>query len=384
MTSGVSANAVLPLVAQQELAGELGGMGAYQLFLNATTLSAFPFLVGSQMLLKGKRTQTMAWIGFSLLAFFNVVLYITDLQWHPLALRILIGIVFGLTIPMGQFSLAVSELDDRERVSQFTMMLNLVALGLSIVPFVGIGILWISHGNASLLFLTLGLFSLILAILSALWIAPTSIVHGCKLADLSLKSKRLATALGDGSVILITRSSYSLVLVWLSRLISDYSQQQIISLSFTLPFVIWGFTAIPLLRRLKPLRSLLAFLILPCLLLALALGSGHSAILPGLLVGVALLSIPEAFTPGQMISQWSSRAGRQFGNVLSMALMTVGLSTGPAALMGLEKLNSAIPLISNQASWSSALWLVLIAIPVILIGLRHVWSQDLITPLKKS
>ena len=383
MTSGVSANAVLPLVAQQQIAEKLGSEGHYQLFLNATTLFAFPFLVCSQFLLKGKRTRTVARAGFTLLMLLNSILYLTDLQWHPLALRALVGIVFGLTIPMGQFSLAAAELDEHERVSQFTMMLNLVALGLSVIPFAGIGILWISHGNASLLFLALACVSGILAILSSKWIEPDSYVHQCKLRDLRLTDRQRAIAIADGSVILLTRSAYALVLVWLSQIISNFGHQQIISLSFTLPFLIWGFTALPLLRRLQPLQSLLAFLVTPFALLALALASGNSSILPALLAGIALLSIPEAFTPGQMISQWQSSASRQFGNVLTMALMTIGLSAGPAALMGLYQLGTRWPLVNQPSTWNSSLWLLILLLPLMIVFIRKVWVKVLIPPLKR-
>lgn len=382
MTSGVSANAVLPLVAHQQLVAQLGSQAQYQWFLNATTLFAFPFLVCSQFLLRAKRTRTVSQIGFTLLMVLNALLYCTDLQWHPLALRLLVGMVFGLTIPMGQFSLAAAELGEQERVSQFTMMLNLVALGLSIVPFLGIAILWISHGDASLLFLALACLSGGLALLSSIWIDPDALVHGCHRSDLRLAGRMRLTALADGGVILLTRSSYALVLVWLSQLISNFAQQQMVSLSFTLSFVVWGFAAIPVLRRLKPMQSLLACVLIPLALLGLAMATGNSRALPALLVGCAVLSIPEAFTPGQMISQWQGRSGRQFGNVLTMALMTIGLSLGPAALVGLQQISATVPLVGGSPGASSGLWLLLILLPFTLLVIRPFWSQLLIPPLK--
>lgn len=383
MTSGVSANAVLPLVAQQQLVHQLGSQAHYQWFLNATTLFAFPFLVCSQFLLRSKRTRTVSQLGFTLLMVLNGVLYFTDLQWHPLTLRLLVGVVFGLTIPMGQFSLAAAELREEERVSQFTMMLNLVAFGLSVVPFLGIAILWLSHGDASLLFLALACLSGLLALLSSLWIDADALVHGCKRHDLYLSGRLRLTALADAGLILLTRSSYALVLVWLSQLINSFAQQQMVSLSFTLPFVIWGFAAIPLLRRLKPIQSLIAFLLIPLALLGFALGSGNTRVLPLLLACIALLSIPEAFTPGQMISQWQGRSGRQFGNVLTMALMTIGLSLGPAALVGLHRISSVLPLAIDQEDLSIGLWFILILIPFTMVVLRPLWNQLLIPSLKK-
>lgn len=159
ITTGVSANAVLPMVAQEELTTILHSSNIYQAFLNSVTLISLPFLIGSLALLNNRRNQQIAQYGFALLAIFNLVLYLTHLQWYPLLIRSLIGIVFGLTIPIGQFSLAASGLKEKERVIQFTMMLNLVAAGLTIVPFIGIGILSLYGGDASLLFLFLSIFS---------------------------------------------------------------------------------------------------------------------------------------------------------------------------------------------------------------------------------
>ena len=66
--------------------------------------------------------------------------------------------------------------------------------------------------------------------------------------------------------------------------------------------------------------------------LAVGLTTGQSAALPALLIVLSLVSIPEAFTPGQLVSQWPTTSGRQFGNLVSMMLMTVCLSIGPMVL----------------------------------------------------
>jgi len=251
ITTGVSANAVIPLVAQQEITTILNSSLSYQFFLNNVTLISLPFLIGSLVLLGNKRNQQIGQIGFAILAFLNMLLYLTNLQWHPLILRSLIGVVFGLTTPIGQFSLAVAELNPSERVKQFTMMLNLVAAGLAIVPFIGIAILWIGNGNVSLLFLFLALLSAVLSLLSRLWIPPRERICAPSIKSLLIPKKNLLVVIGDAVVIILTRSIYAFVLVWLSSTISNFSSLQMISLCFTAPFVVWGFLAIPLLKLLS-------------------------------------------------------------------------------------------------------------------------------------
>ena len=97
ITTGVSANAVIPLVAQQEMTTMMNSALNYQFFLNNVTLISLPFLIGSLVLLRNKRNQQIGQIGFMILAILNMLLYLTNLQWHPLLLRCLIGVVFGLT-----------------------------------------------------------------------------------------------------------------------------------------------------------------------------------------------------------------------------------------------------------------------------------------------
>lgn len=384
ITTGVSANAVIPLVAQQEMTTMMNSALNYQFFLNNVTLISLPFLIGSLLLLRNKRNQQIGQIGFAVLAFLNMLLYLTNLQWHPLLLRCLIGVAFGLTIPIGQFSLAVAELNPSERVKQFTMMLNLVAAGLAIVPFIGIAILWIGNGNASLLFLFLAIFSAVLSILSGLWIPPRERICPPSRQSLLLPKKDLLMVIGDAAVIILTRSIYAFVLVWLSSIISNFKSLQMISLCFTMPFVIWGFLAIPLLRLLKPMISFGIFVIFPAVLLGFIIGIRDLYWLPFALVFIALLSIPEAFTPGQLISQWQTASGRQFGNILTMALMTVCLAIGPAIFELITYLSHTWPIISPSSTLSMSLWFLLLPLPVALSFIVGFWRKYLIPSLRRS
>ena len=60
ITTGVSANAVIPLVAQQEITTILNSSLSYQFFLNNVTLISLPFLIGSLVLLSSKRNQQIS------------------------------------------------------------------------------------------------------------------------------------------------------------------------------------------------------------------------------------------------------------------------------------------------------------------------------------
>lgn len=384
ITTGVSANAVLPMVAQEELTTILHSSNIYQAFLNSVTLISLPFLIGSLALLNNRRNQQIAQYGFALLAIFNLVLYLTHLQWYPLLIRSLIGIVFGLTIPIGQFSLAASGLKEKERVIQFTMMLNLVAAGLTIVPFIGIGILSLYGGDASLLFLFLSIFSLLLSFLSWLWIPSRERITCPRINNLYMPKHNLLIAIGDASVIIFTRSAYAFVLVWLSALIENYHNLQIITLCFTLPFVVWGFIAIPIIRHMGPFASFNLFLIFPFLILCISIGAGQASWLSFALILIALLSVPEAFTPGQLISQWSSPSGRQFGNIISMALMTICLAVGPAMYQLIEGLSTTLPFTDFDYAFNKSFWLAIILLPLSFLILMRFWRFYLIPSLRKS
>jgi hypothetical protein len=375
---------VVPLIAQEELLKMLDSSQRYQHFLDAVTWIALPFLIGSFSLLKGLSNRGVSTIGFAVLALLNASLYLTNLQWHPLLFRSLIGVAFGLTIPMGQFSLAAAELTTQERVKQFTMMLNLVAAGLTIKPFIGISILWMSGGKASLLFLFLAWLSATLSLLSYLWIPRDARIQSPSLASLHVPAKEAWTIAGDSLVIVLTRSMYAFVLVWLSAAIADYSRLQAISLCFTFPFVIWGFIAIPAVTRLRPMTSFACFLVLPMVLLALSLATPENPRLPAALILIALLSIPEAFTPGQLISQWQSAAGRQFGNVLTMALMTICLSIGPRIFAFISHIGQSWPLVAGTKMANEAIWFALVPLPLSLLLLVGFWRQHLIPPLRRS
>ncbi|WP_341885010.1 hypothetical protein [Synechococcus sp. UW140] len=384
ITTGVSANAVIPLVAQQEMTTMMNSALNYQFFLNNVTLISLPFLIGSLVLLRNKRNQQIGQIGFAVLAFLNMLLYLTNLQWHPLLIRCLIGVAFGLTIPIGQFSLAVAELNPSERVKQFTMMLNLVAAGLAVVPFIGIAILWFGNGNASLLFLFLAVLSAVLSILSGLWIPPRERICPPSRQSLLISKKDFLMVIGDAAVIILTRSIYAFVLVWLSSIISNFKSLQMISLCFTLPFVVWGFLAIPLLKLLKPMISFGIFVISPAVLLGFIIGIRDLYWLPFALVFIALLSIPEAFTPGQLISQWQTASGRQFGNILTMALMTVCLAIGPAIFELITYLSHTWPIISPNSPFNMSLWLLLLPLPIALSFIVGFWRKHLIPSLRRS
>ena len=384
ITTGVSANAVIPLVAQQEMTTMMNSPLNYQFFLNNVTLISLPFLIGSLLLLRNKRNQQIGQIGFAVLAFLNMLLYLTNLQWHPLLLRCLIGVAFGLTIPIGQFSLAVAELNPSERVKQFTMMLNLVAAGLAVVPFIGIAILWFGNGNASLLFLFLAVLSAVLSILSGLWIPPRERICPPSRQSLLIPKKDFLIVIGDAAVIILTRSIYAFVLVWLSSIISNFKSLQMISLCFTLPFVVWGFLAIPLLKLLKPMISFGIFVISPAVLLGFIIGIRDLYWLPFALVFIALLSIPEAFTPGQLISQWQTAPGRQFGNILTMALMTVCLAIGPSIFELITYLSHTWPIISPNSPFNMSLWLLLLPLPIALSFIVGFWRKHLIPSLRRS
>lgn len=383
ITTGVSANAVVPLVAQEELLRILGTAGHYQRFLDAVTWMALPFLLGSFSLLKHRRNHHVSSIGFAVIGLLNMCLYLTHLQWHPLLLRCLIGVAFGLTIPMGQFSLAAADLDAHERVKQFTMMLNLVAAGLTIIPFIGIAILWISNGEASLLFLFLALLSGILSLLSHLWIPRDAKIQQLRIASLQVTRHEGLTIAGDGLVIICTRSMYAFVLIWLSASIANYGDLQAASLCFTLPFVAWGFIAIPIISKLKPITSYTCFLVFPLATLAFSMMTTDAHWLPVSLIVISLLSIPEAFTPGQMISQWQSPSGRQFGNVVTLALMTICLSIGPTIYSFVNHMGRSWPLVEDGIMVNQALWFSLVPLPVCLLILVSFWRHYLIPPLRR-
>ncbi|ABM78813.1 hypothetical protein [Prochlorococcus marinus] len=384
ITTIASANAVLPLVAQQEIVQLLGDEAHYQTFLNAVTLISVPFLLSSSLILRGLRNRSVCQVGFLAISLINFVLFFTDLSWHPLLLRSILGVVFGLTIPMGQFIISQSEMEEGLRVNQFTMMLNLVAVGLSVLPFLGISILWISGGHAQYLFLFLAILAFSLVIFSSFTIPESFIICPFKIASLKITLFRLRIAIGDILTICLTRSAYALVLVWLSHIIQDFSRLQSTSLFFTVPFVVWGFLAIPLLTRLKARYSMFIFLILPIFILALAIKIGVDTSLPLFLILIALLSIPEAFTPGQLVSQWDTPSGRQFGNVLSMALMTICLSLGPMFLTMINRLSAHVQLPFTRSYLAPSMWLILIIIPLLVFPIQLLWGSDMIKQLRLS
>ena len=163
VTITTSANAVMPLIAQQELSERLGGSHNYQLFLEAVTLVSVPLLLTAPLLLQGCLNKRVCQVGLIIIGLLNFILYTTDLNWHPLLLRSGIGMSYGVTIPMGQFILSQAELKEDDRVTQFTMMLNLVAAGLCIVPFIAISLLWLGNSDSKYIFLFLSIAAGIVA-----------------------------------------------------------------------------------------------------------------------------------------------------------------------------------------------------------------------------
>ena len=285
---------------------------------------------------------------------------------------------------MGQFILSEAELKEDDRVTQFTMMLNLVAAGLCIVPFIAISLLWLGNGDSKYIFLFLSVAAWIVAAASERLVSNQLKIHAFTIASLKLNTHQGRTATGDILTIITTRSTYALVLIWLSEIISNYDTLQIVCLFFTVPFVGWGFIAIPWVKRLTATQSFVIFLVLPILALSIGLASGLSLLLPILLIIVALLSIPEAFTPGQLVSQWPTASGRQFGNLLTMMLMTVCLSTGPMVLGWISWLAEKLPIaeLSNEVQRSS--WLLILALPFLLIPLRVLWNDSVVKQLKQN
>lgn len=383
VTITTSANAVMPLIAQQELTEILGGINNYQLFLEAVTLIAAPFLLISPLILKGWTNKRVCQAGMAVIGIINFTLFMTNLEWHPLILRCMIGIGYGLTLPMGQFLMSGTELSEEERVTQFTMMLNLIALGLSIVPFIAISIMWGSGGESKFIFLFLSIAAWSVAIASEWMIGDKNKIYSYRLHSIKLGSDQLKIAIGDIIVIGVTRSTYALVLVWLSEIIHSFAQLQVISLFFTIPFVLWGFVAIPWVKKLGTNQSYLLFCVIPLIALSAGITSGTSHILPVLLIIVALLSIPEAFTPGQLVSQWTSAAGRQFGNLVSMMLMTVCLSVGPMVLHLANSLTQQLNINNYDLSHQRAILLLAIALPIYLIPMQYYWKKYVAIQLKQ-
>ena len=383
ITITTSANAVMPLIAQQEITEKLGGAGEYQLFLEAVTLIAIPFLLTSPFVLKGVRNKRVCQIGMVIIAIVNFLLFKTELEWHPLILRAILGVSYGMTLPMGQFMMAEAELEEKARVAQFTMMLNLIAAGLCIVPFIAISLMWIGNGDSKFIFLFLSIAAAIIALMSEKIISKKYKIQAYSINSIQLSKPTQLIATGDIITILMTRSIYALVLVWLSEIIHDFNTLQITSLFFTLPFVAWGFIAIPWVKRLGSTQSYLLFLVAPLITLAIGLTEGATSTLPILLILVALFSIPEAFTPGQLVSQWSSPKGRQFGNLLSMMLMTVCLSIGPMLLGWITWLSQHLPIQAVPPEMQRSVWLLLIASPVYLVPLRLLWTRHVALQLKQ-
>ncbi|MFL0769584.1 MAG: hypothetical protein AB8E87_09920 [Prochlorococcus sp.] len=382
ITTVIVANAVLPLVAHRQLSSHLGSVDAYQAFVQSVTLVAPPFFFISRILLRGISSRTVCIVGLVGIAIFNFLLFGSQLGWHPVLLRFGLGVLFGMTAPIGQSLLAEAEMRQVERVRQYTLMLNIVALGLAIIPFFGVSILWASGGDPNLLFLALAIASLCIGISCFFWISPQSRVQPIDLRCFSLPKISLITACGDMLVIVFSRTVYAFVLVWLSQLILNLERLQLLSGYFVFSRVVFGFVAIPTLRRLSPNLSWNVVFLLPVLALSVSLLAGDQKILPILLVLVALGAIPEAFTPGQLVSQWSTASGRQFGTIVSMALMMLSLSCGPWLWDAVFNMSQSNLFHLWQLKPSPSISLMIFLLPFCCFPIWPLWKGFMIPPLK--
>jgi len=169
-------------------------------------------IVSGPLLLRGRRLRTVLRWGFGVTALTNALLAFTDLEWAPLLLRGVIGLAYGLALPLGQFVLSGINVSPSERVRLFTLNINLIRLALMLLPLLGSALLLLS-GSVEALFWALSLISL-----SAFLLAPGLVPAGGRLQGLPeqpphLPAKARLTALADALLILIGRGVYALVLI---------------------------------------------------------------------------------------------------------------------------------------------------------------------------
>ena len=382
ITVAATANAVLPLVAREEITQVLQPRGTdFEMFQGLMVgLSCVAIVIGP-LLLRGRRLRTVLRWGFGVTALTNALLAFTDLEWAPLLLRGVIGLAYGLALPLGQFVLSGINVSPSERVRLFTLNINLIRLALMLLPLLGSALLLLS-GTVEALFWALSLISL-----SAFLLAPGLVPAGGRLQGLPeqpphLPAKARLTALADALLILIGRGVYALVLILISARQPTHGGSLGMSLVFTVPFALAGLAAGTVPYRLSANRSGLLLLWLPLLMLAGVMavpssGPGSSLILLVALVG--LIGLPLSFAPGQFIAQWPDAASRQWANVITILLMALPLALGPWLYSSLETLATGSGLGGPEPVAMARIFL-LLCLPLLLV-LQLLWQRAVIPNL---
>lgn len=127
ITVAASANAVLPLVAREEITHLLQPRGTnFDTFQGLTVFVSCMAIVSGPLLLRGRRLRTVLRWGFGVTTLTNALLAFTGLAWAPLLLRGVIGLAYGLALPLGQFVLSGLNVTPGERVRLFTLNINLI------------------------------------------------------------------------------------------------------------------------------------------------------------------------------------------------------------------------------------------------------------------
>lgn len=382
ITVAASANAVLPLVAREEITHLLQPRGTnFDAFQGLTVFVSCVAIVSGPLLLRGRRLRTVLRWGFGVTTLTNALLAFTGLAWAPLLLRGVIGLAYGLALPLGQFVLSGLNVTPGERVRLFTLNINLIRLALMLLPLLGSALLLLS-GTVVALFWALSLISL-----SAFLLAPGLVPAGSRLQGLPQQPPKLPaaarlTALADALLILTGRGVYALVLILISARQLTHGGSLGLSLVFTVPFTLAGLAAGVVPYRLSATRSSLLLLWLPLLTLAGVMavplnGPGSGLILLVALVG--LIGLPLSFAPGQFIAQWPDAASRQWANVLTILLMALPLALGPWLYSNLEVMAAG----SSQAGpepMAMARAFLLVCLPLLLL-LQLLWQRAVIPNL---
>lgn len=382
ITVAATANAVLPLVAREEITQVLHPRGTdFDTFQGLTVGLSCLAIVSGPLLLRGRRLRTVLRWGFGVTTLTNALLAVTDLEWAPLVLRGVIGLAYGLALPLGQFVLSGLNVSPNERVRLFTLNINLIRLALMLLPLLGSALLLLS-GTVEALFWALSLISL-----GAFLVAPRLVPSGSRLQGLPQQPPHLPTtarltALADALLILIGRGVYSLVLILISARQLTHGGSLGISLVFTLPFALAGLAAGVVPYRLRANLSGLLLLWLPLLMLAGVMavpssGPGSGLILLVALVG--LIGLPLSFAPGQFIAQWPDPASRQWANVITILLMALPLALGPWLYSSLEALATGTGLGEPEPLAMARIFL-LLCLPLLL-PLQLLWQRAVIPNL---
>ncbi|QEY32325.1 hypothetical protein EVJ50_08930 [Synechococcus sp. RSCCF101] len=383
ITVAANANAVLPLVAREEITEHLRHAGAgFNAFQSTTVVLSCLTLVAGPLLLRGRRLRTVLRWGFGVMALANALLALTALEWAPLPLRGVIGLAYGLVVPLGQFVLSGLSVSPAERVRLFTLNINLIRLALVLLPLLG-SLLLLVGGNAVVLF-----WALTLIALTACLLAPGLVPTDARLQGLPPRAPRLPpaarlTALADALLILIGRGVYALALILISARQPGHGGALSLSLVFTVPFALAGLAAGVVPRRLEATQSGLLLLWLPLLVLAGVMAVPSQGAASGLILLVALvglIGLPLSFAPGQFIAQWPDAASRQWANVITILLMTLPLSLGPWLYSSLEGLAGGLSGPAWPEPQAMATAFLLLCLPLLLL-LQRLWRRAVIPDL---